>query len=104
MAFKDYLQQDIDNVFFNTDEFAEPHNINGRSVNIIKDDDKAERLGNSGTVGVFGSIIVYYVKASDLPNKPKIGDIQDFDDVFYEVVEVKEEFGVYEIILRGSES
>lgn len=104
MAFKDYLQADIDNVFFNTDEFAEPHMINGSSVNIVIDNERSERLGSTGTVGIFGTVIVYYVKASDLPSKPKIGDVQDFDDAYYQVADAKEELGVYEIILRGSES
>lgn len=104
MGFKEQIQSDIDNVFFNSNEFAEPHMINGSSANIVKDDDKAEKLGSSGAVGVFGTIIVYYVKASDLPVRPKIGDVQDFDDDYYQVVDVKEDFGVYEITLRGSES
>lgn len=101
--FKDIVASDM-SVFFNVDEFAEPHLINGSSVNIVVDNERSEKLGSSGTVGIFGSIIVYYVKASDLPSKPKIGDVQDFDDVYYEVTEAKEELGVYEIILRGSES
>ncbi|HYE80872.1 MAG TPA: hypothetical protein VEG39_01760 [Clostridia bacterium] len=103
MTLKESLQQDLDAVFFNTDEFAEPHMISGRSVNIVVDNERSEKLASSAAVGVFGSIIVYYAKVTDFDNKPKIGDVQDFDNGYYQVVDVKEDLGVYEIILRGSE-
>ena len=104
MAFKDFLQQDIDNVFFNTEEFAEPHMINGRSVNVVIDTDKAEKLASSGALGINVRVIVYYAKTGEFSRKPKIEDVQDFDDGYYQVADVQEENGAYVITLRGSES
>lgn len=78
--------------------------INGSSVNIVIDNERSEKMASSGVLGVYSGVIVYSVKTQDFSKKPKIGDVQDFDDEYYQVVDVKEDLGVYEIILRGSES
>ena len=38
MDFKEILQDDINNAFLDSSEFAEVHNLNGQEVNIVIDD------------------------------------------------------------------
>ena len=40
MGFKEQFLDDLDSVFFNSEEFAETHTINGAEVDIVVDNDK----------------------------------------------------------------
>lgn len=44
LNFKDLLQQDLNNVFLNANEFAEKHTINGIEADIIFDDEELKEL------------------------------------------------------------
>ena len=45
MDFKEILQDDINNAFLDSSEFAEVHNVNGQEVNIVIDRAKASQYG-----------------------------------------------------------
>ena len=50
MDFKEILQDDINNAFLDSSEFAEVHNVNGQEVNIVIDDNVTD-----GTeTGIYG--------------------------------------------------
>lgn len=97
--FKDFLQQDL-GTFFNLDEFAEPHNIDGRILNIIVDNDRLMHRSKVEYEGVIVGDILYFAKAEDFPRKPKPDDIQTFDNVPCQVYDVREDMGMLEIILK----
>lgn len=99
MSLKDQMQRDVDSVFFNIDEFAEPHLINGRSVNIIIDNDQLTVRSKKEYDGISVGEILYYVKASDLSHRPEQGESQIFDKKPMVVFDCREDLGVYEIIL-----
>lgn len=40
MNFKETINKDLQHVFFNTNEFAEQHTLNGISVEVIMDNDR----------------------------------------------------------------
>lgn len=106
-AFKDYLSYDLDNVFFNIDEFAEPHNVNGQSMDIIIDDDELkERQQNRNKFledpqGVYNADVLFYVKKSDFGEKPEVMENLWLDNELYQVVDAVENNGVLEITLMG---
>jgi hypothetical protein len=98
--FKDYLNSDLSEVFFNDDEFADPHTIGTRQLNIIIDNDRLMYRSKKEFDGITVGEILYFVKASDYGPKPKEGEPQIFDGRNMQVFDVREDDGMYEIILH----
>lgn len=106
-TFKDYLQQDISNVFINTNEFADLHELDGIQMYILVDEDSFNEF--SGTAeqenamqGIYQSAITIYVKSSDY-KKPEIGDRLKLDDDYYYVTGAYDSAGLLKINLVSNE-
>ncbi len=103
---RDVLAADLD-IFFNQDEFAELHEIDGREIEAIVDSDilkirsqnKYERFD-----GVYKGEVAVFIRASDFPNRPVFGQPMRLDGKLYTVVECSEDMGVLEIVLGANES
>lgn len=79
MSFKDQMNQDIQTVFINTDEFAELHSINGQEIGCIVDSvDKNESMQYMQGYTVIDKSIC--LQASLLNVIPKTNDIILFDN------------------------
>lgn len=106
-TFKEIVTQDINNIFFNLDEFAELHNINGRDIPIVIDEDilqtrsqnKSERYD-----GIYSAQVVIYVKIKDLSERPIYGEHFELDNKLYLVSECSESLGIYEVVLEANDS
>lgn len=106
VTFKDFITRDLV-TFFNLNEFAELHNIDGREVPAIVDsdilkirsDNRYERFD-----GVYKGEVTVYVRASDFVNRPVFGQHLRLDGKLYLVVECNEVSGVLEIVLGANES
>lgn len=101
MNFKEALVEDTA-VFFNLDEFAETHNIDGTDMPIIIDSDKLEELKSSRVndfEGVYKAQLLFYVKKSDFGGKPAIDSILNMDDKTYRVVASSENGDMLTILL-----
>lgn len=91
-AFRDALAKDLKAVFFNPDEFAELHSIDGKKILCVVD--KNETADDSPeTVGVFSCKVKLYVKAIDML-APAVGQFLRIDKQRYLVRSVKEQIGV----------
>ncbi|WP_422447808.1 hypothetical protein [Thermoanaerobacterium sp. DL9XJH110] len=99
MSFKDIIQSDL-NVFFNLDEFAETHTIDGRPLNVIVDNDRLQQRSKKEYDGISVGEILFYVKASDFGERPEQGTPMVFDGRQMYVFDCREDDGVYEIILQ----
>lgn len=102
-TFKDILKSDLD-IFFNDDEFAELHNIDGRIISIIVDNEHLMKRSKVEYEGVAVGDILYFVKEEEYGKLPKIGEVQRFDGVICEVFDIRSESGVYEVILKKNVS
>jgi hypothetical protein len=100
MSFKDIIQSDLNNVFFNISEFAEPHTIDGRALNVIVDNDRLQQRSQKEYDGIYVGDLLYFVKAKDYGPAPKPDSVQIFDGRSYTVFDVRQDVGVYEIILK----
>ena len=98
---KDYIKDfDLD-TFINMDEFAEDHQINDKTIKCVVDTDifdERSTLSGDRSGGVFKDTISIFIKMSDI-EKPLIDEMMTVDDDNYRVVEVKENMGMYEIVL-----
>lgn len=99
MSFKDIIKSDL-NVFFDLDEFVEPHTIDGRALNIIVDNDRLQQRSKKEYDGISVGEILFYVKASDFGERPEQGTPVVFDGRQMYVFDCREDDGVYEIILQ----
>ena len=106
-SFKDQLEKDFDSTFFNMNEFAELHNIDGKEVPVVVDNDTllALNLGkNADSDGIFEDAKLFFILKKYLDSEPVIGQIIDFDGESYPIGNILEDFCGYTIILRVNES
>ena len=52
MGFKEQLQKDLDSVFFNLDEFAEIHRVEGKKIPVVVDSDQLNKLKKGQILGL----------------------------------------------------
>ena len=101
MNFKDQLKKDMNNVFFNINEFAEIHKVNGKDVRIVIDDDLFKEKYN--TIEADGLIIlgkVLFIQKEDLTGEPKTGRKITIDGKEYDIIDVSLKNNMYEIDLQ----
>ena len=73
MDFKDAVAADIDNVFFNTKEFAETVNIDGAPVPIITDNDMAQKIAETYAMALADGEQFIFIKEKDMKRLPLPG-------------------------------
>ena len=103
MGFKDFIENDIGNVFLNPEEFGEEHEIDGKMVMVIVDNNEQKRVV-SNSDGVFVKEILFYASKESIGNLPVIGRVMRFDKKSYAVTDAIDENGIYSISLRAVKS
>ena len=90
MSLKDVMAADLDEVFFDLDEFAELHNITvgeeAYSVPAIVQGTATDQFARK-LDGVYVAKTTLRVKASDIPALPVRGTLLNLDDVTYLVAD-----------------
>lgn len=102
MSFKDIVREDIRNVFFNLDEFAEGHMIGGRKMVCIIDQDANAAAAVRSVMGVYSANRRIYVKEEDLKVLPEEGSRLNLDGQFFFVTDAWVEMGVFVIELQAN--
>jgi hypothetical protein len=95
---KDYIALDM-KTFFNADEFSEEHKINSKNLVITIDNDRLKERQGKEFNGTYIGELLYFAKVSDFEEMPSVGDDQKFDSSMMYVSDIKEDNGMYEIIL-----
>jgi len=106
-SFKEILNQDIENVFLNTLEFADIHNVDGKNMPIQIDDNEVierEKKAKSNMDRVYVKQKLIYVKAKDFGPLPAIGRQIMLDGKRYLITDSTDEYGIYTITLEGNRS
>ena len=107
MGFKEQLLDDLDAVFFNPEEFAESHTINGAEVDIVVDNDKLADIyisKETHTEELFTDSMMFYVRKKDLDFEPVPGQYLEFDGRGMLISDVKTDDESYTIVLGANES
>lgn len=102
MSLKDILQEDLDSVFFDAEEFAELHIVNGKEMLLLLDGNELSERKTTQEKhldGVYSSTMLLYVKANAYGARPKVGSMLVLDEKQYRVTDVVEEGGVYSITI-----
>ena len=98
------LENDLNNVFFNTDEFAEKHIVDDKEMSIIIDNEKLNELKAKSQYAEYIATcsMLIMVKASDFSYKPAIGQVISIDGDIYRANLVTETGMIYEIALEAN--
>lgn len=101
-SFKELIISDVENIFMNSDEFAEVHTIGNKEMTIIVDEpeifERSKKQIESGRIeGIYKRQIMFYVAKSVFGKMPGIGIALGVDGVKYRVIDVVDESGVYSI-------
>lgn len=100
MNFKEVLKDDLNNVFFNNDEFAEFHIVDGKNILIIIDNEtlKANKIKGAGT---YLGDVLFYAQRSYFEETPVIGQRMTLDGEIYNINDIGEDNEMYEITLEA---
>ncbi len=98
MAFKDEILNDRA-VFFETDEFAEQHTVEGRLIDCVLDEDDS-KIGGGKILGVSEKQIRLFANVEDLPARRQSGAALEIDGRIYIIDGWAEDKGIAEITLK----
>lgn len=102
--FKDMLDQDIQNVFFNKDEFSGLHHFDDFVVNVIEDDDGLICKYSAEFQAMVSGSHLLYVPKSELAGTKYVEPVANmaviYDGNLYTVNEVKDVEGVWLLFLE----
>lgn len=102
MSFKEAIEEDME-IFFNLDEFADNHRIDGVQMPLVIDVDKLDELKknykDADIQGIYKAKLIFHVKKRDFGRKPAIDAIINVDDRDYRVINSMEDAGVITVIL-----
>lgn len=100
MSFKDQVQQDLDAVFLNTDEFAEIHRIEGAEITVVVDNDQLNKLKKGQILGLVEADMLLMGKAADFPPGMEPGRLLNVDGRELIVVNSGKDMGLMEVALK----
>lgn len=100
MSFKEQIRKDLDSVFFNLDEFAETHRVEGKRVNIIVDSDKLNNLKQGQLLGLVEADMLLMGRAEDFPSNLEPGRLLNVDGREMIIVNSGKDMGLVEVALR----
>lgn len=107
MTFKEQIRADVSAVFLNLDEFASTHNVNGKDIPVLVDNNELidrEKKAKSNMDGVNVKTTLIYVRARDYGALPPVGYVLRLDNKVYRVIDATNEDGVYSIHLEMNRS
>ena len=97
MSFKEIAAADIDNVFFQTDEFAENVIFDGRIIPVILDNHLLQGMSELYAKGLSEGEQFIFVKEKDMFQFPNIGEQLTKDGTDWYIRHAVSETGVYGI-------
>ncbi len=100
--FQQQMSADLDEAFFDTNIFAEKHNIDGQDYDCIIDTDVSQSLtpATDRREGTYTDKITLFVRQKDLPGEPTYDQMITVDNVQYRIINVNTFGGMYEITLE----
>lgn len=106
--FTELVDSDIDSVFINLDEFGSAHNVAGKNLKCVLDEDildtRPAAQNSPNELGLYADRHVLYCRKSKLGFKPTVDQTITIDDKLYFVKKCHEAYDVLEIQLEANES
>ncbi|MDO4285178.1 MAG: hypothetical protein Q4C60_07550 [Eubacteriales bacterium] len=107
-AFKDMIEQDNRQVFMNFEEFGEVHNVGGKDLVVIIDNneqiEREKRYQNVTQEGLYRKQLLFYALRCEIGFLPAPGRSLTFDGKPYIVTDALDEDGILSISLEAVRS
>ena len=100
MNFKERIQQDIDTVFLNLEEFAELHRIEGKEIPIVIDNNELTKLKQGQILGLVDADILIFGRREDSPKNMNPGRLLNVDGREMIVTNTGVDMGMIEVALK----
>lgn len=100
MSFKEQIQNDLDAVFLNLDEFAELRRVEGVEIAVVVDSDQLNTLKQGQILGLVEADMLLLGKAADFPADLTPGRLLNVDGREMIVELSGEDMGLAEVALR----
>ncbi len=103
--FEEMVNQDHKNIFLNTNELGQTHNLNGTeciaNVQALTDKDRLVQQGVDFD-NIAGEVINVFCVLHDLPEKPSKGQLFKLDNRIFYVQEIIDNYGMLKITLGAN--
>lgn len=97
-AFKDMVAKDRD-IFLNLDELGEEHDVSGKTITCVFDDQALRERQGGAELAVAESSILLFAKCEDLPSRKGFGSELMVDGRPYIVITWDEDMGMATVTL-----
>ena len=91
--FKEMIGKDLD-IFLNLDEYGEPHEVDGKTVQSILDNDALKDKAGGENSGLSSGNLQLFAKSADLPDRKGYGESINIDGVDYLIEEWEYDMGL----------
>lgn len=98
-TFREQLEKD-NAIFFNCNEFAEPHILNGHVINMVIDNDRLKEKSRKEYDGLYIGELLIIVPVKSVSFKLRQNMPITYDGKQMYIFDLKEDMGVYEIVLN----
>lgn len=105
MSLHDQIPEDL-NVFLDTEDFGEPHDLNGTvCAAVVQEISAEEELTTGGNVrlGLYGTVLQVYCREQDPPEVPTYGQAFYLDEKLFLVVSCERNAGMLTIKLEAND-
>lgn len=100
VSFKEQIQNDLDAVFLNLEEFAELHRIEGAQIAVVVDNDKLNQLKKGQILGLVEADMLLMGRETDFPANLEPGRLLNVDGRELIVENSGKDMGLVEVALR----
>ncbi|PAD69937.1 hypothetical protein CHH83_05895 [Bacillus sp. 7586-K] len=100
---RDYFFSDLD-IFFNTDEFSEKVDIDGKEIEVIQDNEFLRKQNLRIGEGLARGELLFVAKKVDFDERPFVEKIMKFNKKRYRILDISEDEHTYTITLAGFRS
>lgn len=100
MTFKEQIQQDLNMVFLNLDEFAELRRVEGKQIPVVVDNDQLVKLKQGQILGLVEADMLLMGKREDFPADMEPGRLLNVDGREMIVTNSGTDMGLVEVALR----
>lgn len=94
MSFKDEIAADLDAVFFEAEEFAATHRVEGKTITCVIDSDKGQRKADGAMYDLAEADFILMAKTADLPARKAAGSVLNLDGRELTVTDWEEQDGL----------
>lgn len=112
-TFKECVESDVDEVFFNEDEHADIHTVDGKKVLVVLETSRLQEHSahweagakQNFDTGLYTAHTILYIKVSDYGPRPKVGkqlvmDQGTKEQRTFTILKCEDEAGVYRMTME----